>query len=246
MTPRTALALAPLVLLAACKPDPATVHREAGDDLLRKSDFAGAAAEYARSVALDPKQPTVWERLAFCRVKTGEKELAAEGLVKLADLKPENAQKAEVFRNAAGVFLQGPDRARAEPYLVAAVRLDPQDEASLTWLGELASEKGGARLDVATAVPEELEKALGYYGQLVALRPDAMAAHANRRIVLVKYLGHLAEERRREAARLRRGGRDAPGTREVVARVDAKYAELKRMLDEENQKIASLRKPAGR
>src|SRR5215208_2020012 len=106
MTRRSALALT-LLALAACTRDPSIVHREAGDDLLRGGDFAGAAKEFTESLKVDPRQPGVWEKLAFCRVKTGEKEAAAEGLVKLADFKPSDAQKAEVYRNAAGIFLQG-------------------------------------------------------------------------------------------------------------------------------------------
>lgn len=245
MKSRTALALTPIVLLVACKADPVVVHRNQGDDLMRQSDFGGAAAEYAKALALDPKQDKIWEKLAFCRVKTGEKELAAQALVKLAELKPAEAQKAEAFRNAAGIFLQGTDRAKAETYLVEAVRFDPADEASLTWLGELAAEKGGARFEQQTAVPEELEKAIRYYTRLVELRPDGNAAHANRRIVLLKYLGHLAEEERREQARLR--GRDASAAaqaRERIARIDAKSAELQRMLDESNAKLAAKKKPS--
>ena len=248
MTFRTALALAPLALLAACKPNPALVHRDAGDDLLQRSSFAQAAAEYAASLAVDPKQPGVWEKLAFCRVKTGEADLAAQSLEKLADLKPTDAQKAEVFRNAAGIYLQGPDRAKAERYLLAAVKLDPKDEASLTWLGELASEKGGARLDMATAVPAELDKALGYYAQLIALRPDQKAAYANRRIVLVKYVTHLAGQRSREAARLPRNAKDpaAAEGRERIARIDAKSTELRRMLDEANAKLSTVKNAAAK
>lgn len=245
MTFRTALALASIAFLVACKPDPAVLHRQTGDDLLRRSDFAGAALEYAKSLELDPKQEKIWEKLAFCRVKTGEKDLAAEALVKVADLKVGEPQKAEVYRNAAGIFLQGADRAKAETYLVEAVRFEPSDEQSLTWLGELASEKGGARFEMATAVPEELDKAIGYYGRLIQLRPDGAAAHLNRRIVLMKYLGHLAEERLRAEAALRRSGRDANAAaeaRERIARIDAKSAELRRMLDESNQKVSPTRK----
>jgi len=241
MTFRTALALAPIALLLACKADPAVVHRNQGDELLRSSDFGGAAAEYAKSVALDPKQEKVWEKLAFCRVKTGERDLAAEALVKVADFKPGDAQKAEVFRNAAGVFLQGPDRAKAEKYLVETVRLDPSDETSLTWLGELAAEQGGARVELAPAVPEELDHDIRYYTRLIELRPDGTAAHVNRRIVLVKYLGYLAEEKHREQVQQARRGRDpgaAAEARERMARIDAKSAELRRMLDESSAKLA--------
>lgn len=247
MTFRTALALAPVALLAACRPDPATVHRRQGDELMQRSDFRGAAAEYAKSLALDPKQEKIWEKLAFCRVRTDEKDLAAEALVKVADLKTEVAPKAEVFRNAAGIFLQGTDKSKAEKYLLEAVRLDPTDEASLTWLGEIASEKGGARFEMQRAVPEELEKAIRWYGRLIELRPDGNAAHANRRIAVLKYLGHLDEEKRREELRLRTRGRDptvAADVRERVGRMDAKAAELRRLLDESNAKLAPKRKPS--
>jgi tetratricopeptide (TPR) repeat protein len=239
MTRRSALALA-FLALAACQRDPSIVHREAGDDLLRSSDFAGAAREFTESLKLDPNQPAIWEKLAFCRVKTGEKEAAAEVLVKLADFKPSDAQKAEVYRNAAGIFLQGQtaEREGAERYLLAAVRLDPKDEASLTWLGELASQRGGARLEMATAVPEELDRALGYYAKLVELRPDSMGAHASRRIVLVKYVGHLADEKRRAEARVRKGGAEAAAAREQLARIEAKGAELKPLLEATNAKLA--------
>ncbi len=213
---------------------------------MQKSDFRGAAAEYAKSVALDPKQAKVWEKLAFCRVKMGEKDAAAEDLVKLADLKTESAQKAEVLRNAAGIYLQGPDQAKAERYLLEAVRLDPNDEASLTWLGELASANGGARFDMATAVPAELDKALGFYDRLVALRPDAGAPYANRRIVCVKYLGYLGEQKSKEEARLRKGGKDAADAKERLARIEAKSADLRRIYEDSNAKLASLKKAAAK
>lgn len=247
MTFRTALALTVVAALVACKPEPARLHRDNADDLMRESKFAAAAEAYARSLEVDPRQEKVWEKLAYARVKAGEKDLAAEALVKVAALKATDAQKAEVYRNAAGIFLQGTDRDKAEKYLVETVRLDPADEASLTWLGELASERGGARLDAATAVPAELEKAIGYYGKLIALRPEGKAAHANRRIAVVKYLGYLAEERHGEELRLRKAGRDATAAaqaRERLARLDAKLTELRRMLDESNQKLAPVRKAA--
>jgi tetratricopeptide (TPR) repeat protein len=241
MTSPAALTLVPIALLVACRPAPAVGHREQGDELLRRSEFGGAAAEYVKSLALDPRQEKVWEKLAFCRVKTGEHELAAEALVKLADLKPVPAQKADVFRNAAGIFLQGPDRAKAERYLAETVRLDPSDEASLAWLGELAAEKGGAYVELATAVPEELDNALRWYGRLIELRPEGAATHAKRRVVLVKYLNHLSGERRR-LERSRRG-QDGGAAAERIARIDSKSAELRQMLDEADARLTRGRRP---
>lgn len=244
MRPRTALAIFLVALLAACKGDPAVGHRKLGDALFQRSDFAGAAAEYVQSLALDPKQEKLWERLAFCRVKKGEHDAAAEALVKLADFKPAAAQKAEVLRNAAGLFLQGPERLKAERFLAETVKLDPSDEASLGWLAELASEKGGARNDHAPAVPEELERAIGYYDRLIELQPAGNAAHANRRLVVLKYLAHLADEKRRDEQQLRRE-RDAAAAaqaRERLARIAAKTSELRRLLDESDAKLKDGRK----
>jgi tetratricopeptide (TPR) repeat protein len=244
MTLRTALAFTAVALLA-CKRDPSIVHREQADDLLQRSDFTGAATEYEKSLATDPKQDKVWEKLAFCRVKTGEKDLAAETLARLADLKTSPAQKAEVLRNAAGIFLQTPDQAKAEKYLIETVRLEPRDESSLTWLGELASQKGGARLELATGVPEELDKAIGYYGQLLALRSDNKGAHANRRIAATKYIGWLADEKYRQQKALQKAGKDATAAaaaRERLAQIDAKTAELKRLVDESNARLSPQKK----
>ncbi len=245
MIARMALALAPVAVLAACSAPPAAAQRDQGDELMQKSDFRGAAAAYGRSLELDPKQEKVWEKLAFCRVKTGEKDLAAAALVKLADFKPGNAQKAEVFRNAAGIYLQTPEQDKAEKYLLESVRLDPSDETSLNWLGELASQKGGARFQDQQAVPAELDKAIGYYDRVIQLRPDGKAAYANRRIVVLKYLGYLADERGREQSRLARARRDpgaAAEARDRLARIDAKSTELRRLLDESNAKLAPKRK----
>lgn len=246
MTVRTALALTAVALLA-CKRDPAIVLREQGDDLLQRSDFQGAAAEYEKSLAADPKQDKVWEKLAFCRVKTGEKDRAAEALAKLADLRATPAEKADVLRNAAGVYLQTPEQDKAEKYLLQVVHLVPADETSLTWLGEMASQRGGARIELAPANPAELDKAIGFYGQLIALRPDSKPAHANRRIAVTKYLGWISDEKWKQQNAVKRAGRDAAAAaaaREKLAQLDVKAAELKKLLDESNARLAPPKQAA--
>lgn len=234
MTPRPVSVLAVLALLAACKPDPSIEHRKAGDDLLSLSNFKGAAEEYEQSLALDPKQVKTWEKLAFCRVKTNENDKAAEALVKTVPLMPDDRARAEVYRNAAGVYLQTPERPKAERYLLEAVRLDPKDEASLTWLGEIASQAGGARAQWEKAVPEQLEKAVGYYDRLIELRPDGAAAHTNRRIALTKWVAHLDQERglEQKIARRTRDPQAAADARARIAAIDAKRAELQKLIDE--------------
>ncbi len=247
MTLRSALALAALALLPACKRDPAIVHLEAGDDLMARSDFAGAAAEYAQSVALAPAQPKAWEKLAFAKLKSGDRDGAAEALARCAEVEPVPARKAEAYRNAAGVYLPDGDRDKAERDLLEAVRVDPADEASLSWLGELASIRGGARVQLGPVVPAELDEAIAYYGRVIALRPDARAAHANRRIAIVKYLSALDDERGAQTARLARAGRDAAAAadaKERIAKAAAKRAELEKLLAESNARLSPTQKAA--
>jgi tetratricopeptide (TPR) repeat protein len=247
LTFRTALALAALALVAACTREPSIVHREAGDDLLAKSEFAGAAAEYAQSLALAPGQAQVWSKLAFAKLKAGDRDGAAEALAKQAESETDPARKVDAYRSAAGIYLQGTDPDKAERYLLEAVRVDPADESSLGWLGELASIRGGARVQVGPVVPAELDKAIAYYGRVIALKPDARPAHANRRIAIVKYLSALEDERAAQTARLRRAGKDAAAAadaRERIAKADAKKAELEALLAETNAKLSAARNAA--
>ncbi len=248
MTFRSALALAAaLALLAACKRDPSIVHREAGDDLMARSDFAAAAAEYEQSLAVTPAQPKLWEKLAFAKLKAGDRDGAAEALAKHAGIETVPARKAEAYRNAAGIYLQTPDAAKAERYLLEAVRVDPSDEASLSWLGELASVRGGARVQLGPVVPAELDAAIVYYGRVIALRPDSRAAHANRRIAIVKYLHALEDERAAQTARLGRAGKDVAAredAKERIAKAEARKAELQNLLAESNATLSPTQKAA--
>jgi tetratricopeptide (TPR) repeat protein len=246
MTFRSALALAALALLAACKRDPSIVHREAGDELLARSDFAAAAAEYAQSLAAAPGQPEIWDKLAFAKLKAGDRDGAAEALAKRAEIETAPARKADAYRNAAGIYLPG-DGDKAERYLLEAVRVDPADEASLGWLGELASARGGARVQLGPVVPAKLDEAIGYYGRVIALRPDSRAAHANRRIVAVKYLAAVDDDLAAQTARLKRAGKDAAAAADAterIARADAKKAELQKLLADSNAALSPAQKAA--
>jgi tetratricopeptide (TPR) repeat protein len=247
MTVRSALTLAALALVLACKRDPAIVHLEAGDALLAKSDFAGAAAEYAQSLGATPAQPKVWDKLAFAKLKAGDRDGAAEALAKHAEIETVAARKAEAYRNAAGIYLPDGDPQKAERYLVEAVRTDPSDEASLGWLGELASVRGGARVQVGPVVPAELDAAIAYYGRIIAVRPESRSAHANRRIAIVKYLAALDDERAAQTARLSRAGKDAAAAadaKERIAKAEARRAELQKLLAESNATLSPAQKAA--
>lgn len=247
MISRSAVALGIAAMLGACTRDPAIVHREAGDGLLASSDFKGAAAEYAQSLAVTPAQPQIWSKLAFAKLKAGDRDGAAEALSKQAEYETTPARKADACRNAAGLYLQTPEQDKAERYLLEAVRADPTDASSLAWLGELASVRGGARRQQGPVVPAELEKAIEWYGRVIALRPEDRSALANRRIAIVKYLGAIEDERSAQAARLKRAGKDAAAAADAsarVARAEAKKAELDALLADTNAKLAPARPAA--
>jgi len=238
-------ALLASLALGACTPapDPAAVERQAGDDLFRKQDWIQAAAAYQRSLDANPKQEKTWEKLAAALMRAERRDQAAQALVKTLEFKKDAAQKAEVYRSAAGVFLQSAQRDQAKPYLLEALKLEPKDEASISWLGELAAFRGGARSNEMPAVAEELDEALVWYGKLIELKPESRAAWAHRRVVLVKYTNLLLERQRAaaESARQKRGAEQA-AARERAATLGAKAQELAKQVEEIDRKLAELKK----
>lgn len=230
---------------AACNsaPDPATVSRQQGDDLFKKSDWAGAAASYQKSLEANPKQEKLWERLAAAQMRLEEREKAAQSLLKTLEFKKDAAQKAEVYRGAAGVFLQSVERDKAKPYLLEVLKLEPKDDATVSWLGELAAFRGGARSNEMPAVAEDLDEALKWYGRLIELKPDARTAYAHKRVVLVKYTNMLLERQRAalESARQKRKA-DQAEARERAAALGARAQELAGQVAEIDRKLAELKK----
>jgi tetratricopeptide (TPR) repeat protein len=244
--PRVGVALALVALATACSPgvDPAAVQRQKGDELMAKSDFAGAAAEYARSLEANPKQEKTWEKLAMCRLRLDDRDGAAAALLKTLDFKADVAQKAEVYRNAAGIYLQAQDGEKAEKYLQEVLRLLPDDENSLTWLGELASQRGGARSNDGEAVPEQLDAALRYYDRLIILKPDSPVPYIHKRIVLTKYVLHYtARKKAAEQALKHKKKAEQAEALERMAGLQTRIDELRRTLDEVTKKLTELRKP---
>lgn len=234
------------LLLAACveKPDPAVVHRDAGDDRFQKGEYAAAAKEYQESLSSNPKQEQVWEKMAASRARLGERGAAAAALLETLPWKKTPEQKAELYRNVAGIFLQSTERDQAEKYLLEVLKLAPDDESTLSWLAELEAEQGGARSNDAPADPQHLEAALRYYERLVALRPTAPTPYAHQRIVLTKYLQHVALRRQAAVQSLRgKKAADALETRQRIEAMERRFSELQGALDAVNGKLAELRRP---
>ncbi|HSB21263.1 MAG TPA: hypothetical protein VLD85_14745 [Anaeromyxobacteraceae bacterium] len=233
-----------LALGCAQKPDPAVVHREAGDDRLQKGDHAGAAAEYQQSLAANPKQEPVWEKLALSRVRLGDRDGAAAALLETLPFKRNPEQKAELYRNVAGIYLQSPERDKAEKYLLEVLKLAPDDETTLSWLAEMEAERGGARSNDAPATPEHLDAALRYYRRLADIRPTSPAPLAHQRIVLSKYMQYLASRRAaaEQALRWKKKGEVAE-TRQRIDEIQRRAGEIQGELDGVNRKLAELRRP---
>ena len=237
--------LAATLALGACSsgPDTATVERQAGDDLFKKQEFVQAAAAYQRSLEANPKQEKVYERMAAALMRAEKRDEAAQALVKTLEFKKDAAQKAEVYRNAAGVFLQSAERDKAKPYLQEALKLEPKDEASVSWLGELAAFRGGARSNEMPAVAEDLDEALVWYGKLTELKPESRPAWAHKRVVLVKYTNLMIERQKAalESARQKRGA-DREEARARAAGFGQRAEAMKKQVEEIDRKLAELKK----
>jgi len=237
--------LAAAGLLACKKPDPAAEHRDKGDELFSKDEYEAAAAEYALSLAADPKQDKLWEKKTAALINAGKLDQAAESLLKLLDFATTPKEKSEVYRKVANIYLTAKKPEDAEKYFLEALKVDPTDTDSLQWLGEIASTRGGARSGQLRAQPAYLEKAVAYYDQVIAIDPGAVFAYVNKRIALLKYYGHEIRLKQEAEQDLQAAGRNRAKTQEAKAQIaqhDAKAADLKRQTDELAVKITELQK----
>jgi tetratricopeptide (TPR) repeat protein len=233
---------------AACKrADPASIHRDKGDELFDNGQWIAAAEEYRLSLEADPNQDKLWEKKAVAHIKAGKLDDAALTLVKTVDRAPTPTEKSEVYRKVASIYLNADKLDMAEKYFSEAVKVDPKDEASLAWLGEISSRRGGARGTQAVAVPEHLQKAITYYDQAIAMNPASPNAYVNKRIALTK----MAEYERQQALAAQRdgevAGKDKAKSAEAKARVEqhqARMQQLKQQIDDLSGKITALSKPA--
>ena len=204
------LGAAALALAAGCKPDPATEHREKAIKFSNESQWKEAAEEYALSLQADPKQEKLWEEKAYAHMQLQENEPFEQAMTKLADLKPDNLKKAEIYRNIGGVFVQKGLGDEAERNFMKAVALNPSDDQSLGWIAEIWAQRGGARAMNLPAIPAALDKALEYTDKVIALKPNETAGYINKRIALM-----------REQRRIRRGGGNERTHGTVVERTEA-------------------------
>jgi tetratricopeptide (TPR) repeat protein len=191
------------ILVTRCsKPeDPAAIHRALGNDHARKLDWAAAATEYGLSAQANPHDRKVWELKANAHLRLGQVREAAESLAKPAEYTSDPSAKAESYRLVAGMYVEQKEFLEAEKAFVEALKFDPRDENSLSWLGEFASARGGARSMSDPPDPVWLTKAIAYYDKVIALNPENLFAYVNKRIAISKYIV-LEEQESALAAKL--------------------------------------------
>jgi tetratricopeptide (TPR) repeat protein len=239
------LGAAALLLATGCKPDPATEHREKAIKISNESQWKEAVAEYALSLQADPKQEKLWEEKAYAHMQLQENEPFEAAMVKLAELKQDNTQKAEIYRNIGGVYVQKGMGDEAERNFMKAVALNPKDDQSLGWIAEIWAQRGGARAMNVPAVPAALDKALEYTDKVIALKPDETAGYINKRIALMKYIDYWQQQKASADRDVMGAGRDKEKRKELMAKADALTPNIdkyKKMLDETSKGLAEAAK----
>jgi tetratricopeptide (TPR) repeat protein len=228
-------------------PDVATQHRERGDTHLANSEWQKAVEEYEKSIAADPKQEKTWEKIAWAHMQAGEMDKADAALLKTLDLKPDPSKKAEVYRNLAGMYMQKANSEKAEKYFLEAVNIDPKDDTSLGWLGEMYSQKGGARDMKAPAVPDHLNKAIEFYDKMIAAKPELPTAYLNKRIAVNKLLDNERQQKASADMEAQNAAGDKAKEAEAKARSEkhqARMDELKTQFDDLTKKLVEVQKNA--
>jgi tetratricopeptide (TPR) repeat protein len=238
------LGVAALALATGCKPDPATEHREKAINFSNQSQWKEAIDEYALSLQADPKQEKLWEEKAYAHMQLQENEPFEQAMVKLAELKPDNLKKAEIYRNIGGVFVQKGLGDQAEKNFMKAVELNPKDDQSLGWIAEIWAQRGGARSMGVPAKPEALDKALEFTDKVIALKPNETAGYINKRIALMKYVDYW-QQQKAAADKDAVVEKDKEKRKEHLTRGDQALAQIdkyKKLLEDTNKGLAEAAK----
>jgi len=229
------------IVLSGCSSksdDAAAAHRSLGNEAARKGDWATAATEYGLSAQANPKDRKIWELKANAHMKLGQLQEAAESLKKPAEFTSDPAAKAEIYRLIAAMYLDQKQFDEAEKAFSEALKYNPKDEDSLSWLGEIASARGGARSMTDRPDPILLMKAVGYYDKVIALNPENLFAYVNKRIALTKYVLVEEEEKTQAQKLVVLERKDAA----KVAAAQTRVTQASARIDGYNKEIESLSK----
>jgi len=233
------------IVLTGCSKsdDPAAVHRALGNDRAREADWAAAAREYGLSLQANPRDLKVWQLKANAHLKLGQLREAAESLAKPAEYTSDPAVKAEAYRLVASMYVENKQFGEAEKAFAEALKFDPRDELALSWLGEIASARGGARSATDPPDPVWLTKAIAYYDQAISVNPDNLLAYVNKRIAIHKYVV-LEQKEKAQADRLiqleRRDASKVAAARTRLTESTARIEDLEKQIEELSKKITEL------
>ena len=231
-------------LTACSKPeDPAVLHRALGNEYARKADWTAAASEYGLSLQANPRDRKVWELKANAHLRLGQLREAAESLTRPAEYTSDPNAKAEAYRLVASMYVEHRDFDEAEKAFAEALRFDPRDELSLSWLGEFASARGGARSMTDPADPVWLTKAIAYYEKAIALNPENLFAYVNKRIAITKYIVFEQQEKALADRLIRLERRDASKVAAAQTRLTESTARIEgfeKEISELSKKISEL------
>ncbi len=233
-----------IVLTGCSKPEnPAVLHRALGNEYASKDDWAAAASEYGLSLQANPHERKVWELKANAHLKLGQVRQAAESLAKSAEYTSDPSAKAEAYRLAASVYIEHGDIDQAEKAFAEAFKFEPRDELTLSWLGEIASARGGARSPTDPPDPAWLTKAIAYYDQAIALNPDNLFSYVNKRIAIKKCIVFEQQEKALADRLINLERKDASkvtAARTRLTETTARIENFEKDLEELNKKVTEL------
>jgi len=233
-----------IVLTSCSKPeDPAVLHRALGNEYARKADWAAAAREYGLSLQANPHERKVWELKANAHLRLGQLRQAAESLAKPAEYTSDPIAKAEAHRLVASIYVEHREFDEAEKAFAEAFKFDARDELTLSWLGEFASARGGARSMRDPPDPVWLMKAIAYYDQAISLNPNNIFTYVNKRIAINKYIVFEQQEKALAERLMQLERRDASKVAAALTRLTestARIEDCEKEIAELSKKITEL------
>jgi len=233
-----------IVLTGCSKPeDPAVLHRALGNEYARKADWAAAAREYGLSLQANPHDRKVWELKANAHLRLGQLRQAAESLGTQAEYTSDPIAKAEAYRLVASMYVEHREFGEAEKAFAEALKFDPRDELSLSWLGEFASVRGGARSAKDPPDPAWLTKAIAYYDQAILVNPNNLFTYVNKRVAINKYIVFEQQEKALADRLLqleRRNASKVAAARTRLTESTARIEDFEKEIEELSKKITEL------
>jgi tetratricopeptide (TPR) repeat protein len=212
-------------------------HEKAAEALLKYVEFVK-----------DPKEKTDLYRVAADEFRQANKvEDAEQALLKVMATKEKTEEKAELWRVIADQYRQAGNLDAAEAKFNEALKLNPKDEASLGWLAAIYSKRGGTERATAVAVPEQLDKAIAYLDQVIALNPDYPFSYINKRIVMAKYVQYEQQQQQAAETEAQAQKKNKAKAAEALAQAadhQKKADEYRKQYDELTQKFTEAQKKA--